>query len=46
MGSEIPDTFPKPVHEFSVVSRSSFHTRFSDAPTIMVDDDNERECEN
>lgn len=42
MGSEIPDTFPKPVHEFLVVSGSLFHTRFSDAPTIRIEDDNER----
>lgn len=41
MGSEIPDTLPKPIHEFSVVSGILFRARFSDTTTIGIEYENE-----
>lgn len=37
MGSEIPNTIPKPLHEFSIVPKSQFKRRFSERPFKKIE---------
>lgn len=37
MGSAIPNTFPKPQHEFSIVSPTQFRIRFNEFPFKKVE---------
>lgn len=37
MGSEIPNTIPKPLHEFSIVPESQFKRRFSEQPFKKIE---------